>query len=345
MDSLYNKISNEDREQYKTYINHYVFLSGTSLPKPNDNVREENNFIQYHPHNLFYSVYNQHYSSGSANKLFDIGFFINSNWNNYESSLDINNVKSNSYIFLRQKLLDINFLTKQKENFFLHDDGVNGDRNINRGWILSFSRFLIKDNIKPGTFNCINNGGDELIDLARDYPNAITQSAISGRYSPILSNTSGHYVGLIFYDIGIIILEPDSNDDVTLLTSTGLNSGTSFSSYDDYCVSGSQDFILKSGINNFEHISFESETELQTGIFNCKIKPKDFFYSSNPTYYENGFGTKIRIKNEKRKNPVAFYTTIGLYSDQNELLAVAKTSKVLKKTSDNYQNIRVRLDF
>jgi hypothetical protein len=38
-------------------------------------------------------------------------------------------------------------------------------------------------------------------------------------------------------------------------------------------------------------------------------------------------------------------TTVGLYSDDNQLIAVAKLSEPIKKTQADSLNIRVRLDY
>jgi len=44
-------------------------------------------------------------------------------------------------------------------------------------------------------------------------------------------------------------------------------------------------------------------------------------------------------------SPIAYFTTVGLYSSDNELLAVAKLSEPLKKDPTNEMTIRVRLDY
>ena len=41
----------------------------------------------------------------------------------------------------------------------------------------------------------------------------------------------------------------------------------------------------------------------------------------------------------------SYITTIGLYSEDNELLAVAKISEPLKKDPTNELTLRVRLDY
>ena len=68
----------------------------------------------------------------------------------------------------------------------------------------------------------------------------------------------------------------------------------------------------------------------------------EFNYSSNPTYLSN---SKIRVKDTSLDQPVSYVTTVGLYSANNELLAVAKVSEPIKKTPDTELTLRVRLDY
>ena len=69
----------------------------------------------------------------------------------------------------------------------------------------------------------------------------------------------------------------------------------------------------------------------------------EWYYSSNPTYVDST--SQIRVKNSSLDQPVSYITTVGLYSPDNELLAVAKVSEPLKKTPDTELTLRVRLDY
>jgi len=89
-------------------------------------------------------------------------------------------------------------------------------------------------------------------------------------------------------------------------------------------------------------ISFNNTTELNSTIHFCRINHNDFNYSSNPTYLSE---SKIRVKNNTLDAPVSYITTVGLYSADNELLAVAKLSEPLKKDPTNEMTLRVRLDY
>ena len=89
-------------------------------------------------------------------------------------------------------------------------------------------------------------------------------------------------------------------------------------------------------------MSFNNTTELNSTIHFCRANHNDFNYSANPTYLS---GSKIRVKNNTLDSPVSYITTVGLYSADNELLAVAKLSEPLKKDPTNEMTIRVRLDY
>ena len=90
------------------------------------------------------------------------------------------------------------------------------------------------------------------------------------------------------------------------------------------------------------NIEFNNTTELNSTIYFCRASSNEFNYSSNPTYLS---GSKIRVKNTSADAPSAYITTIGLYSEDNELLAVAKISEPLKKDPTNELTLRVRLDY
>jgi len=51
------------------------------------------------------------------------------------------------------------------------------------------------------------------------------------------------------------------------------------------------------------------------------------------------------VKTKAEDMPVSYVTSVGLYSPDNELLAVAKLSEPLKKDPSTEFTIRVRLDY
>jgi len=103
-------------------------------------------------------------------------------------------------------------------------------------------------------------------------------------------------------------------------------------------ISGSAD-ALRSRINN---ITFNNTTELNSTIYFCRANHNEFNYSSNPTYISS---SKMVVKNNASDLPLTYVTTIGLYSSDNELLAMAKLSEPLKKDPNTELTLRCRLDY
>ena len=95
--------------------------------------------------------------------------------------------------------------------------------------------------------------------------------------------------------------------------------------------------------HRLQNLQFNNTTEINSNIYFCRMAHNKFNYSSNPTYLSS---SKIFVKNDNIQNPpITYVTTIGLYNERNELLAVAKLSEPLRKDPTNELTLRVRLDF
>jgi len=69
----------------------------------------------------------------------------------------------------------------------------------------------------------------------------------------------------------------------------------------------------------------------------------EYNYSGNPTFLTGSLGT---LKYTSMVNdPKVYVTSVGLYDDSLNLLAVAKLSKPVQKSFDNEVVIKVKLDF
>jgi hypothetical protein len=82
----------------------------------------------------------------------------------------------------------------------------------------------------------------------------------------------------------------------------------------------------------------------------CFIRVNNYEFNSttNPSYYNlnnNAINNKI-VKPHLMKAPTPFVyiTTIGLYNDAGDLLAVAKLSRPIKKTDSDELVIKIKLD-
>jgi hypothetical protein len=85
-----------------------------------------------------------------------------------------------------------------------------------------------------------------------------------------------------------------------------------------------------------------AETISSTHYF-VRLRNRDYNYSNNPTFKDPDNNTIIQP--EFRRDPKVYVTTVGLYNDRNELLAVAKLSKPVRKSFAEELLLRVRLDF
>lgn len=102
---------------------------------------------------------------------------------------------------------------------------------------------------------------------------------------------------------------------------------------------------IRTAITGSTTVGFKArsaETISSTHYF-VRLRNKEYNYSNNPTFYNADTGT-LRFA-DFNQDPKVYITTIGLYNDTNELLAVAKLSKPVRKSFDEELLLRVRLDF
>ena len=166
--------------------------------------------------------------------------------------------------------------------------------------------------------------------------------------TPIKTNSTTA-TGLVYYQAGIAVLTASvlmSGSTLGISASSGITEvqvdlagQTMYQALTSSALSASCDNV-RHRINN---IQFNNTTELNSTIYFCRAGTSEFNYSSNPTYVS---GSEIINKNSDEENlPTSYITTVGLYSDANQLLAVGKLSEPLKKTPENELTLRVRLDY
>ena len=90
-------------------------------------------------------------------------------------------------------------------------------------------------------------------------------------------------------------------------------------------------------------IEFRNEYIIYEKEIRCVIGENEFNYSQNPTLQTGSFGElKEFVLNDDFK---PYLTTVGLYNDSNELLAVAKLGQPLPMSSKTDVCITIRIDF
>ena len=228
---------------------------------------------------------------------------------------------------------------------FSFDGGTTTSNSI---YVINISRARYKESLLPGSFNLALKGtATSSLFLTDDSGTTnLTRFIGENRYYNIISGSNGaHYTtgtpstyyGLFFPDLNIAVLNANA-----LTASVGggyfvtssLGSGTAynhrnlFDSINRGNATGS--FTLKS-----------SET-ISARYFFTRIKNSEYNYTSNPSIIDaNGNLNYTTLIN----NPQTYITTVGMYNDSNELLAVAKLSKPLVKDFTKEALIRVKLDY
>jgi hypothetical protein len=169
--------------------------------------------------------------------------------------------------------------------------------------------------------------------------NIVSGSINGGVYNP----TNPIYFGLVYPDYGTMILDSKMMDQ-------HLGFATNVSSSNE----GNNHFILNKSISGsalvtdpttsdpFGFIARNSEKVTSTHYF-VRIKNGEYNFSNNPSYVTGSVGQLAQ--STFINDPKSYITTVGLYNDNHELLAVAKLSKPLLKSFQRESLIRVKLDF
>jgi len=100
---------------------------------------------------------------------------------------------------------------------------------------------------------------------------------------------------------------------------------------------------LYAAVKTGAYFQARREEQIKSSHYFCRVRSDEYNWSQNPTYYT---GSNAEIRNSTFiQDPKAYITTVGLYNQSNELLAVAKLSQPLLKSRDREAVIKVRLDF
>ena len=255
-------------------------------------------------------------------------------------------------------------------------DLVIGDENTNftfgtitssEFYALSFERARYKDSLFLGSLSLTLSGSSGSIVLTdnSNYVSAVqfneagrvfqlitgstgVKATISSRNtSDGFSATSGSY-GWFLPDIGTILLNPKA---LALTLPSGgigfLYSGSSTSSAapttspNTAMYSSISGGIALAGIANDFYIN--SQESITSDFIFVRPRSSEFNYSENPSFISGSTGEVVF--SGFINNPQTYITTVGLYNDTSQLLAVAKLSRPLPKDFTKEALIRVKLDF
>ena len=376
--SIFKPLAADDRISTKTLLHEAIPITGSIVSGTYGAFQAEKN-IQNFSHGMFQSVYDYPFLSSSANHIFDIT--IGTSKDGLVATTQASK-KDNIYNQMAQVLSGYD---KDGNIQKFDDDGniVAGGTTIDNAIFLNFARLLTKDEIKKGSFELelgvgYHFTGSMLKRIKITDEGAATSYRVNspaGEYgilyatasvgTDILDRTSIHTAsigsdlywkaGLVYYQAGIVVLTSSvfaatgSKGGFGYLQKLG-NSGSTgrlnFTS-DNKTITGSfASREISASADFFRHrmynLQFNNTIELNSTVYFCRAKHNEFNYSANPTYLT---GSQIRVKNKSTDIPISYITTIGLYSADNQLLAVGKFSEPIRKDSNIELTFRARLDY
>jgi hypothetical protein len=241
----------------------------------------------------------------------------------------------------------------QYRTLILEDENANfifGDGNNTLTgsdfWVINFERARYKESLFPGSLNLTLSGSGGSVTLT-DNSNDVTVNTFIGasRVYQLVSGSNGSAIagggyvagsgsyGLVFPDLGVILVNPYAvsqsirvNPTRAIGTTNGLNNIT-----------------LYTAINKGKSFTINSQETITSDYIFVRSRNGEFNYSENPSFISGSTGEVIY--SSFINNPQTYVTTVGLYNDSNELLAVAKLSRPLVKDFTKESLIRVKLDF
>ena len=240
---------------------------------------------------------------------------------------------------------------------------VLGDENSNFSWggitgsdfwALSFERNRYKEALLPGSLTLTLSGSTYLTLTDNSQVVASQTFTDAGRVFQLVSGSagtvfsgsgtdgingfspsSGSY-GWLLPDIGTILLNPLAiSQSINLVPTRTANTDGQNPAKIFNAISGSGEDGFPFTLNSQENISSDF-------IF-VRPRSSQFNYSQNPSFISGSTGEVLY--SSFINNPQVYITTVGLYNDASELLAVAKLSRPLLKDFTKEALVRVKLDF
>jgi len=243
---------------------------------------------------------------------------------------------------------------------------INGV-NTNSIYVLNFNRARFKEKIDPGNIeinlarmNRSNTapvaGLANTTDVREIIDDSSTQAGTVGESGKVYNLVSGSidsgtsifnasepvYYGLLYPEYGVAVLNADTLD-------SQVNFGTNNSSSIDgknlermfKSISGSGAMSPPTG--RTYGLQARSSEQVKSSFYFVRVKNAEYNYSNNPSFVTGSLG-ELRYTTFVN-DPQTFITTIGLYNNNRELLAVAKLSQPLLKNKTKETLIKVKLDF
>ena len=185
--------------------------------------------------------------------------------------------------------------------------------------VISIPTRLYGDNIQPNSFVLTADSG----------------SIYDDGEGNLIYSSSGEICGNIFYPQGIAVITSDSIPQLDTY-GTGIYGSSLYGVSDAIVV---ENFISSSNIT----CSFSSSFDIYETQYKCTIRESEFNFSLNPSIISGSTdGTPYDFVTSSYFNP--YITTVGLYDEAQNLLAIGKLAQPLPVSSTTDTTILINID-
>lgn len=220
-----------------------------------------------------------------------------------------------------------------------------GTANSNDIYAITINRARLKDKLDRGNWElCISGSPTGVLRLIDDSGDVNQNSSNDAESYNVVSGSLANGVfsttqifGAVYPHRGVIILNPAALDSSASLGTVRTNSDAQNHNKLFLAVSGA------AAANSSNGFQARNEEEVKSTFFFTRVKNAEYNFSNNPSYVtgsDGDLGQSTFIG-----DPKTYITTVGLYNNDNELLAIAKLSKPILKSFSNEVLVKVKLDF
>ncbi len=167
--------------------------------------------------------------------------------------------------------------------------------------------------------------------------NLVSGSIVDGINNPAAPT----YIGLLYPQHGYAIFNADTLDTIAsfeTVTGSQVQGDNAMKLF--AAISGAA--TITQGSDKFG-IQARSSEQVKSTYYYVRVKNGEYNYSNNPSFVTGSLG-QLAFSTFVQ-DPQVYLTTVGLYNERKEMLAVAKLSKPVLKAFTREALIKVKLDF
>ena len=302
---------------------------------------------------FYYSVYQTSSTDASAAVQFDVAYCDQTGGGSPLYNIQVPGVSPTRTNYGQYRTL---ILGDENAQF------VFGNTTSSYFYAINVERARYKQSLLPGTMTMFLSGSGGRISLTDDstIASSVTYTdagrvynMVSGSAGTVFTGMgslgrgwtpdSGSY-GWFLPDIGVILLNGLALDAGS--AGRGIGLGTLRTS--NSAVNNPQ--LIVNALNRAatttptpRGFTLNSQEALSSDFIFVRARNDEFNYSENPSFISGSTGEVIF--DSFINNPQTYISTVGLYNDNSELLAVAKLSRPLPKDFTKELLVRVKLDF